>query len=77
MNIEDNGIDLSSYYLLRVDFSSFIITGYRLSITLDLMRESRVIELTDIANNYLIQPLKEDTKVCYQKLYNIKSIELQ
>jgi hypothetical protein len=71
MNIED-----SSLYLLRIDFSSFIISGYKLLEMFEVMKKHKVVEVWDIANNYFMQPLKEDTRVSYQKLYNIKSIEL-
>lgn len=64
-------------YLLRVDFDSFIVCGHQLELTLRSMRENQVIEVSDIADNYLLKPYTKEVRISYQELYKIKTIILQ
>lgn len=64
-------------YLLRIDFDSYIVTGYELNHVLNLIHHEKIIRVTDIANNFLMKQYTEETKISFQELYHIKKIEVE
>lgn len=70
-------INKDDLYLLRIDSDSFIIDGFNLDIMIESIEKSKIIEVYDIAGNYIRKPFEDNTKLAFQELYKIKSIELK
>ena len=70
-------IKLENLYLLRVDCDCFIVKGIEIDRLLTNISDYETVEFFDIADNYLRKPHTPSTKISYQELYHIKSIELK
>ena len=70
-------LNKSAYYLLRIDYDSFVVTGEQVSIMMDIIHKDKMIQVTDIANNFLMKPYKNDTMLSIQELYDIELIKLK
>lgn len=70
-------LNKSAYYLLRIDYDSFVVTGEQVSMMMDIIHKDKMIRVTDIANNFLMKPYKNDTMLSIQELYDIELIKLK
>ena len=70
-------LKLENFYLLRVDYDCFIVKGIEIDRLLTMITDYDTVEFYDIADNYLRKPHTPETKISWQELYRIKSIELK
>ena len=70
-------LKLENFYLLRVDYDCFIVKGIEIDRLLTMITDYDTVEFYDIADNYLRKPHTPETKISWQELYHIKSIELK
>lgn len=70
-------IRMDNLYLLRVDYDCFIVKGIEIDRLLTMITDYDTVEFYDIADNYLRKPHTPETKISWQELYHIKSIELK
>lgn len=67
-------VDENYLYFLRVDFNCWIVTAESLKYAIEENQETGVLHIHDIAGNYSCVPIKKDTRISYQKLYNIEEV---